>query len=322
MLPTTRLPSFADIQDASRRLAGSVIRTPILSSPELDEATGAQVFLKAEHLQRTGSFKFRGAFNAVARLTDEARANGVVTFSAGNHGQALALAASRFGVPAVVVMPQDAPSVKIENTRRLGAEIVLFNRATDDREALVRDIAHRRGMSVIPPFDHADVIAGQGTAALELLQEAGPLDLLVAPLGGGGLLAGCALVAEAQQPDCRVLGVEPEGADDGRQSLQAGRVVTIAPPATIADGARSPHIGALNFAVIQHRVSDILVVGDSALLAEMHFAATVLRQVLEPTACLGLAALRQSSSLWRGKRVGVFLTGGNVEMSMLVKAVS
>ncbi|MFO1301768.1 MAG: threo-3-hydroxy-L-aspartate ammonia-lyase [Burkholderiaceae bacterium] len=309
-----RPPVFADVQAAAERLRGRAHRTPVLRSATADSRAGASLFFKCENFQRMGAFKFRGAFNAIAKLSPAHQRAGVIAFSSGNHAQAIALAARELGVDATIVMPSDAPAAKLAATRDYGGEIVAYDRFAEDREALTRRIAEERGLTIIPPYDHADVIAGQGTAALELFEEVGPLDALFVCLGGGGLLSGCALAAGALAPDCAVFGVEPQAGDDGRQSLRAGRIVTIAVPKTIADGAMTTHLGELTFPIIRERVRDILTVSDEQLVAVMRFFAERMKIVVEPTGCLAAAGAFASVPNWRGRRVGVIVSGGNVDL--------
>ena len=310
-----QLPQFSDVQAAAGRLRGRAHRTPVLRSVTADARTGASLFFKCENFQRMGAFKFRGAFNAIAQLSPARRRAGVITFSSGNHAQAIALAARELGVRATIVMPADAPAAKLEATRAYGGEIVAYDRFAEDREALTRRLATERGLALIPPYDHADVIAGQGTAALELFEEAGPLDALFVCLGGGGLLSGCALAAAALAPACALYGVEPEAGDDGRQSLRAGRIVTIAVPKTIADGAMTTHLGELTFPIIRRHVRDILAVSDDALITAMRFFAERMKMVVEPTGCLAAAGAFAMAPQWRGRRVGVVVSGGNVDLA-------
>ncbi len=318
---------FDDISAAAQRLQGVAHRTPVLTSSTLDALTGAQVFLKCENLQRMGAFKFRGAYNALARFSPEQRRAGVIAFSSGNHAQAIALSARLLGMPSVIVMPQDSPTAKLAATRgyqqgQPGSEVLLYDRYTEDREAIGRRIAAERGMTLIPPYDHPDVMAGQGTAALELLQqtaESGPLDLLLVCVGGGGLVSGCAVAARHLNPALRVVGVEPEAGNDVQQSLAQGRVVHIDTPRTIADGAQTQHCGALTFPVIQRLVDSIVTVSDAQLVQAMRFAAERLKQVIEPTGALGLAALMSGRApdrvKARGQRVGVIVSGGNIDIA-------
>ncbi|GMV02385.1 MAG: threo-3-hydroxy-L-aspartate ammonia-lyase [Burkholderiaceae bacterium] len=309
------LPVFLDVQTAAERLRGHAHRTPVLRSATADARAGASLVFKCENFQRMGAFKFRGAFNAIARLSPTQQRAGVITFSSGNHAQAIALAARELGVTATIVMPSDAPAAKLAATRDYGGEIVAYDRFGEDREALARRIAGERGATLIPPYDHADVIAGQGTAALELFEEVGALDALFVCLGGGGLLAGCALAAQQMAPACAVYGVEPEAGDDGRQSLRAGRIVTIAVPRTIADGAMTTHLGALTFPIIRERVRDILTVDDRQLVQAMRFFAERMKMVVEPTGCLAAAGAFAAAPRWRGRRVGVIVSGGNVDLA-------
>jgi threonine dehydratase len=299
------------VQAAAVRLQGIAHRTPVFTSRLIDEQFGARLFFKCENLQRAGAFKFRGAFNALSLLDGAQRRRGVIAFSSGNHAQAVALAAQMLGAPATIVMPQDAPAGKLAATRDYGARIVLYDRYSEDRVAITAGLARERGLAVIPPFDHADVIAGQGTAALELLEQAGTLDALFTPLGGGGLLAGSLLAAHALQPACRVYGVEPEAGDDVRQSLRSGQRVAIPVPQTIADGAQTTQVGALTFPIIQSRVTNIVTASDDSLREAMRLFATRLKLVVEPTGCLGYAGAGGMRSQLQGLRVGVILSGGN-----------
>lgn len=308
-------PEFPDVQAAAERLRGHAHRTPVLRSATADARTGASLFFKCENFQRMGAFKFRGAFNAIAKLTPAQRRDGVIAFSSGNHAQAIALAARLQSVRATIVMPSDAPAAKLAATREYGGEIVAYDRFTEDREALTRRLADERGLTLIPPYDHPDVIAGQGTAALELFEEVGSLDALFVCLGGGGLLSGCALAASALAPDCAVYGVEPEAGDDGRRSLRAGRIVTIDVPQTIADGAMTTHLGELAFPIIRRHVRDILTATDAQLVATMRFFAERMKMVVEPTGCLAAAGAFQAAPDWRGRRVGVIVSGGNVDLT-------
>ncbi|KST59735.1 serine dehydratase [Methylobacterium sp. GXS13] len=315
------LPTYADVARAAERIAGVAHRTPVLTSRTADAMTGAKLFFKAENLQRGGAFKFRGAYNAISALPEAVRARGVLSFSSGNHAQAIALASQLLGIPATIVMPSDAPAAKIAATRGYGAEVVLYDRYSQDREALGRALAEPRGMTVIPPFNHPDVIAGQGTLAQELIEEAGPLDVLVACLGGGGQLAGCALAAAALSPGCRVLGVEPEAGNDGQQSFRSGQVVTIPVPRTIADGAQSTALGDLTFAIIRRDVADILTVSDAQLVATMRFFAERMKLLVEPTGCLAAAAVLHGLVDVKAKRVGVVISGGNVDLATFAQLV-
>jgi threonine dehydratase len=319
--------SHIDIEGAAARLLGVAQRTPVLRSSTFDARTGARVFFKCENFQRMGAFKFRGAYNALAQFTPEQRRGGVIAFSSGNHAQAIALSARLLGMPSVIVMPQDAPPAKLAATREYqqgqpASEVVLYDRYTDDREAIGQRLAAERGMTLIPPYDHPHVMAGQGTAAAELLQEAGPLDLLLVCVGGGGLISGCAVAAHHHSPGIEVVGVEPEAGNDTQQSLAAGEIVHIATPQTIADGAQTQHSGELTFPVIQQLVSRIVTVTDEELAATMRFFAERMKMVVEPTGCLGAAALLHAVVQARGQRVGVIVSGGNVDLVRYAQLLS
>ena len=307
-----------DVRAAATRLQGVAHRTPVLRSRTLDALVGAQVFMKAEHLQRMGAFKFRGAYNAVALLAPEVRARGVVAYSSGNHAQAVALAARLFGCAATIVMPHDAPAIKVEATRGYGAHVVHYDRYREDRAAIAAAIVERSGAALIPPYDHLPVMAGAGTVALELIEDAGPLDALLVCAGGGGLLSGCAVAAKALVPAVEVWGVEPEAGDDMRRSLHEGRIVTIPVPRTICDGQQTTAGGALPFEVIRRDVAGVLTVADDAVVDAMRFAFERLKQVLEPSGASALAALLRHRERWRGRRVGVTLSGGNVGVDRFV----
>ena len=320
--PAPELPTFADVRAAAGRLAGVAHRTPVLTSRLVDELTGASVFFKCETLQRAGSFKFRGAGNAVAALSPEAKRAGVVAFSSGNHAQAISLAGRLQGVRTVIVMPTDAPFMKVEATRAYGGEVVLYDRYRDDRETIGQTLSAEQGLTLIPPYDHSDVIAGQGTAALELFEEVGELDLLAVCLGGGGLLAGSCLSAEELSPVCRVYGVEPEAGNDGQRSFREGRIVTIPVPVSIADGALTTHLGARTFPIIRRSAADILTVSDAALVETMRFLMERLKVVAEPTGCLAAAAVLGGLLPAEGRRVGVILSGGNVDSRALARLLA
>ena len=319
--------TFDDVAAAAQRLQGRAHRTPVLTSRTADERTGARVFFKAENFQRMGAFKFRGAFNALAKFSPAQRERGVIAFSSGNHAQATALAARILGMPSVIVMPKDAPAAKLAATRgyqagQAGSEVVLYDRYTEDREAIGQRLAQERGMTLVPPYDHADVMAGQGTAALELVQQVaeldgGGLDALLVCVGGGGLISGCAVAATHLLPDIEVWGVEPEAGNDTQRSLAEGRIVHIDTPKTIADGAQTQHSGTLTFPVIQQLVRGIVTVSDGELVQAMRFFAERMKIVVEPTGCLGAAALMARTAGLpdlRGRRVGVILSGGNVDV--------
>jgi threonine dehydratase len=319
--------TFDDVAVAAQRLAGHAHRTPVLTSRTADERTGARVFFKAENFQRMGAFKFRGAFNALAKFSPAQRERGVIAFSSGNHAQATALAARILGMPSVIVMPKDAPVAKLAATRgyqagQAGSEVVLYDRYTEDREAIGQRLAQERGMTLVPPYDHADVMAGQGTAALELVEQVaeldgGGLDALLVCVGGGGLISGCAVAATHLLPGIEVWGVEPEAGNDTQRSLAEGRIVHIDTPKTIADGAQTQHSGTLTFPVIQQLVRGIVTASDAQLVDAMRFFAERMKIVVEPTGCLGAAALMSRVAglpNLRGRRVGVILSGGNVDV--------
>lgn len=301
-----------DVRTAAGRLAGVANRTPVLRSRTLDRVTGGAVHLKAEVFQRAGSFKFRGAFNRISALSPEAIRQGVAAYSSGNHAQAVALAAGLLGAPAVIVMPEDAPPEKVEATRAYGAEVVTYDRYHQDREAIGRRLAEERARTLVPPYDDELVMAGQGTAALELLEEAGPLDLLVVPVSGGGLIAGSATAATAMAPGVRVVGVEPRAGDDTRRSLEAGRRVEIEVPRTIADGLQAHVPGEVTFEVNRRLVDEVVTVTDAGIVEAMRFLFERLKVVVEPSGAVGVAALLAGAVPAGGRRVGVILSGGNI----------
>jgi threonine dehydratase len=319
---TESMLQYSDVEQAAARLAGAAHRTPVLTSTTADARTGARLFFKCENYQRMGAFKFRGAFNAIARFTDAQRAAGVLTFSSGNHAQAIALSARLAGIRATIIMPNDAPALKVQATKEYGGEVIFYDRYTENREEIANRLAAERGMTLIPPYDHPDVICGQGTAARELFEDVGPLDILLVPLGGGGLLAGSALAASGLSPDCKVIGVEPEAGNDGQQSLRKGEIVHIGVPKTIADGAMVTHVGEHNFEVIRRRVDDIVTVTDAQLVETMKFFAERMKMVVEPTGCLGAAAALCGVVPVAGKRVGVLISGGNVDLSRFGELVA
>lgn len=304
--------TFADVQSAAEQLAGIAHRTPVVTSHTLNERVGAQVFLKCENLQRMGAFKFRGAYNAMSRLSAAQKVRGVITYSSGNHAQAIALSGRLLGVKTVVVMPENAPLTKLAATRGYGAEVVTYNPAEEDRKALAEEQAEKYGYSVIPPYDHPHVIAGQGTAALELIEEVGDLDTLLVCVGGGGLLSGCAIAARGASPECRVIGVEPEVADDAAQSFRTGQLVSIPYPPTIADGTRTASLGEITFPLILENVDDFATVSEAAIKAAVRFAFFRLKLVMEPSGVLGLAAVLSGAAKVSGK-VGVVISGGNID---------
>jgi threonine dehydratase len=315
MTPT--LPTYADVESAAAQIAGAAHRTPVATSRTVDVRTGAKVFFKCENLQRGGAFKFRGAYNALSRLSADQRLRGVVTFSSGNHAQAIALAGQVLAIPRVIVMPSDAPAVKRAATEGYGGEVVLYDREREDREAIGRRLSAERGLTLVPPYDHAHIIAGQGTAARELIDEVGPLDLLLVPCGGGGLLSGSALAAGARSPGCRVVGVEPAAGDDATRSFRTRTLQTVHNPNTIADGARTPSLGSLTFPLILQHVSDMMTVEDGPLLRTMFYLWERLKMIVEPTGALGAAALLEGGLPVAGRRVGVILSGGNVDLAQV-----
>jgi threonine dehydratase len=316
------LPSYEDVAAAAARLEGQAHHTPVLRSSTMDALLGAQVFFKCENFQRMGAFKFRGGFNALSRFTPEQRKRGALAFSSGNHAQAIALSARILGMPAVILMPQDAPAAKLAATRAYGAEVITFDRFKEDREALSRKLAEERGMTLIPPFDHADVIAGQGTAAKELFDEVGELDHFFVCLGGGGLISGSALSARALSPNCKVYGVEPEAGNDGQQSLRSGQRIKIDVPQTLADGAQTQQLGEITFEIIRRKVDDIFTATDAQLVEAMRFYAERMKMLVEPTGCLSLAGARSSGLDLRGARVGVLISGGNIDLSRFAQLVA
>ena len=316
-MTASALPTYDDVVAAAARIDGVANRTPVLTSRTVDDDFGAEVFFKCENMQRMGAFKFRGAYNALAKFTPEQRRAGVVAFSSGNHAQAIALAARLLGIPATIVMPHDAPAAKVAATRGYGGQVVSYDRYTEDRERIGRDLADKHGLTLIPPYDHADVIAGQGTAARELFEEVGPLDAFFVCLGGGGLLAGSALATRALSPQCTLVGVEPEAGNDGQQSFRSGAIVHIDTPKTIADGAQTQHLGNLTFPIIRRDVNDVLTVSDDELVECMRFFAERMKIVVEPTGCLGFAAARRMREQLRGQRVGILISGGNIDLARL-----
>ena len=309
--------TFGDVALAHERIRAHAHRTPVLTSATVDAVTGARVFFKPENLQRMGAFKFRGAYNALSQLSPAEKRRGVVAFSSGNHAQAVALAGKLLGIPRVIVMPADAPRVKVEATKGYGAEVVLYEKH-QDREEVARNISSERGLSLIPPYDHPHIVAGQGTAAKELIEDAGALDLLLVPCGGGGLLSGCAIAAKHLNPGCRVIGVEPAAGDDATRSFRTKTLQSVKNPDTIADGARTPSLGKVTFPLVMRYVDDMLTVTDAELLKSMFFLWERMKIVVEPTGALAACALLEKKLDAKGKRVGVVLSGGNVD----VKAIS
>jgi threonine dehydratase len=312
---------FDDILAARERLRGVANATPVVTSRTLDDLTGRGVFLKCESLQRGGAFKFRGAYNTVSQLHDDARKRGVLAFSSGNHAQGVALAAKLLEAPAVICMPDDAPAVKVAATRGYGAEVIFYDRLKDDREAFARRIAGERGMTLVPPYDDARIMAGAGTAALELMEEIADLDAVLVPIGGGGLIAGSAIAIHGARPATRLFGVEPAGADDTLRSLRAGDRISIPPPATIADGLRVARPGALTFPVVQRHVEDILIVSDEEIMDALRFALLRLKLVIEPSGAVPLAALLAGRLPRDIRRVGAIVSGGNIDPPVLASCV-
>jgi len=311
----TAAVQYDDIIEASTRLTGRVHRTPIFSSHTVDGLTDASVFFKCENFQRAGAFKFRGAYNALSRLPLDQKQRGVLTYSSGNHAGALALAGKLLGIPTTIIMPSDAPRVKLDATRGYGADVILYDRHEVSREELGQRISEERGLPIIPPYDHPDVIAGQGTAALELLEDAGPLDLLLAPCGGGGLLSGCAVAAKATNPACRVIGVEPQRADDAARSFRSGMLHRIENPDTIADGARTPSLGRYTFPLVLRYVDDIVTVSEESIRQTLRIIWERMKIIVEPTGVLAAAALLSGVISAPGQRVGIILSGGNVDLT-------
>ena len=320
-MTSLQLPTYEDVAQAAERILGAAHRTPVLTSRTVNEEFGAEVFFKCENMQRMGAFKFRGGYNALAKFSLEQRRAGVVAFSSGNHAQAIALSAKILGMPATIVMPQDAPAAKVAATRGYGATVVTYDRYTEDREQIGRELAEKHGLTLIPPYDHADVIAGQGTAAKELFEEVGPLDAFFVCLGGGGLLSGSALATRALSPGCMLYGVEPEAGNDGQQSFRTGEIVHIDTPRTIADGAQTQHLGQLTFPIIRRDVNDILTVSDEELVACMRFFAERMKIVVEPTGCLGFAAARRMKDQLKGKKVGILISGGNIDLGRFASLI-
>ena len=311
------LPTFSDVESAAQQIAGVAHRTPVATSRTVNAQTGTELFFKCENLQRTGSFKFRGAYNTLSRLSADERRRGVVTFSSGNHAQAIALAGQVLDIPRVIVMPSDAPVVKRIATEGYGGEVVLYDRDREDREAIGQRLSRERGLTLVPPSDHLHVIAGQGTAARELFEEVGALDFLFVPCGGGGLLSGSAIAARALSPGCKVVGVEPAAGDDATRSFRTRQLQTVRNPKTVADGARTPALGSLTFPLVLQYASGMETVDDPTLLRTMFYLWERLKLVVEPTGALGAAAAIEGTTPFRGARVGVVLSGGNVDLAQV-----
>ena len=316
------LPTYEDVAAAAGRIEGHAHRTPVMTSRTVDRELGATVFFKCENFQRMGAFKFRGALNALSCFDVIQRKAGVVTFSSGNHAQAIALSARLLDMPATIVMPHDAPAAKVAATKAYGGDVIIYDRYKEDREAIGRRLAEERGMTLIPPYDHPHVIAGQGTAAKELFEDVGPLDALFVCLGGGGLLSGSALATRALSPKTKLYGVEPEAGNDGQRSLRSGSIVHIDTPKTIADGAQTQHLGNYTFEIIKRDVDDILTAGDAELIDCMGFFASRMKIVVEPTGCLGFAAARRLRNQFKGQRMGLIVSGGNVDMARFCALVA
>jgi threonine dehydratase len=314
-LETQALPAIDDVREAHKRIDGVANRTPVMTSRTLDEIAGAHVYLKCENFQRMGAFKFRGAYNALSKLTPDERKRGVLTYSSGNHAQAIALSGRLIGIPTTIIMPRNAPAAKLAATRGYGAEVILFDPDETKREALAEKIREERGdVTVIPPYDHADVVAGQGTAALELIDVVEGLDVIFAPCGGGGLLSGTALAAKGSARGCMVIGVEPKLADDATRSFKTGILQTIHNPPTIADGLRTPSLGKITFPLVQEFVDHMVTVTEEEIVSAMKFLWTRMKLVIEPSGAVSLAGLLKTSSQFSGRKAGVILSGGNVDM--------
>jgi threo-3-hydroxy-L-aspartate ammonia-lyase len=316
------LPTFDDVLAAAARLEGVAHKTPVMQSSFLNQQMHGKVYVKCENFQRMGAFKFRGGFNALAKLNDAQRRSGVVAYSSGNHAQAVALSARILQIPATIFMPHDAAPAKLAATQGYGAKVIGYDRYSEDASALATDLANSQGLTFVPPFDHPDVLSGQGTAALELFKEVGELDVLFVCLGGGGLLSGSALAAKALSPHCQIVGVEPEAGNDVQQSFRKGERVKIATPVTIADGAQTPMVGAITFEIIKALVDDIHTVTDAQLVQCMRFYAERMKMIVEPTGCLSLAAAMQASESLKGQKVGVVVSGGNIDMARFSQLVA
>jgi len=314
-----RTVAYPDIVAAAARIEGVAHRTPVATSRQFDELAGCEAYFKCENLQRMGAFKFRGAYNALSALDAASRAKGVVAFSSGNHAQAVALAAQLLGMRAVIVMPHDAPAVKVAATRGYGAEVQLYQRGVESRDGVAAKIAAERGSILIPPFDHADVIAGQGTTAKELIEDVGPLDYLFVCCGGAGLLSGCAVAAKHLSPGIKVIGVEPEAGDDAARSFRSKTLQTVVNPDTIADGARTESMGAITFPLVLENVADIMTVSDAELVEAMRFIWERMKLVVEPTGALAAAGVLSGRIGVKGKRVGIILSGGNVDLKAIAR---
>jgi threo-3-hydroxy-L-aspartate ammonia-lyase len=321
-MPQYNSVTITDVQAAQERLLGIAHRTPVLTSRIVNDRTHSQVFFKCENFQRTGAFKFRGAYNALLQLSAAQKQKGVITYSSGNHAQAIALAGKLLNIPATIVMPDDAPAVKQTATRSYGAEVILYNRQETNREQLTQNLAHARALTLIPPYDHPHVVAGQGTTALELIAEVGQLDLLLVCCGGGGLISGCAIATKALLPNCKVIGVEPELADDATRSFHSKTLQTVKNPDTIADGARTPSLGKITFPLVLHYVDDMVTVSEEAIIRTMFFLWERLKIVVEPTGALAAAALLEGVVKAPQTKIGVIISGGNVDLAQVGKLFS
>ncbi len=313
------LPTFADIQAAAKRLQGVAHRTPVLTSSFLDNLTGNHLFIKCENFQRAGAFKFRGAYNALAQLSAAQRRYGVVSFSSGNHAQGVALAAKLLGISAKIVMPQDAPAAKLAATRGYGAEVIVYNRYTEDRAAIAREIQEQEHRVLIPPFEHPDIIAGQGTCVMELYDQVGTLDILLAPVGGGGLIAGNSIAAHALSPATEVYGVEAEVANDTFLSLQKGERVSIPVPPTIADGMQVTSPGEMTFAIMREHLAGVLLVSEAEIKNALRVVLERMKILIEPTGAVPVAAALKNERGWRDKRIGIIVSGGNIDLKKLAE---
>ncbi len=309
--------TYTGVEAAAKRLKNIAHLTPVLTSTTVNQLTNAKVFFKCENFQRTGSFKFRGAYNTLSQLSDVQKQQGVITYSSGNHGQAIALSGKLLGIPTTIVMPENAPEVKLAATRNYGAEIILYNPVETNRAELTQKIAQKQNLLVIPPYDHQDVIAGQGTIAKELIEQVGQLDILLVGCGGGGLLSGCAIAAKTLSPHCRVIGVEPEQANDANLSFYSKTLHTISNADTIADGARTPSLGKLTFPLVLKYADEMVTVSEDAIARTLNFLFSRLKIVVEPTGTLAASALLEGIVSTSGKRVGVIISGGNIDISQI-----
>ena len=308
---------YKKVEAAAQRLKGVAHRTPVVHSRLLNEATGNEIFLKCENLQRMGAFKFRGAYNAVSALTPEERARGVITYSSGNHAQAVALTANLYGIKAVVIVPTDAPFVKVAAAEAYGATLIPYDRMVADRETVAAEYIREHGYTLIPPYNHEEVVAGQGTAAKEMIEDVGGLDIVLAPCGGGGLLSGTAISSKSLLPQCRVIGVEPELADDATRSFKSGVIHSVSNPMTIADGLRTPSLGSVTFPLVRKYVDDMVTVSEQEIVTAMHFVWTRMKLVIEPSGAVALAPLISGKINVSGKRIGIIISGGNADMQQV-----